>query len=63
MWIRRSSWLWRKTWRGAKQRCYGRQETSPARRFACFTSIVPARPASCSENLLFLFLSDLTVLW
>ncbi|CAF2057226.1 unnamed protein product [Brassica napus] len=40
MWIRRSSWLWRKAWRGAKQRCYGRQETSPARRFACFTSIV-----------------------
>ncbi|CAN7022301.1 unnamed protein product, partial [Brassica rapa subsp. trilocularis] len=23
----------------------------------------PARPASCSENLLLLFLSDLTVLW
>ncbi|CAF2141495.1 unnamed protein product [Brassica rapa subsp. narinosa] len=40
MWIRRSLWLWRKTWRGAKRRCYGRQETSPARRFACFTSIV-----------------------
>ncbi|CAF2098557.1 unnamed protein product [Brassica napus] len=23
----------------------------------------PARPASCNENLLLLFLSDLTVLW